>query len=272
MMSEVSRRNLDRIKGTIYEPEDAKVTLERYMRSLGNTNLYSAQKNKVINRLLQKERFSGKNVLDIGCGGGLWTGYFLSHGAIVTSCDVQKHIIEAAEMYLNTKGFDTSRVKLICCDIMDFESKEVFDFIFAKDVLVHIYEDEKFLAKLYKMLPPRGKCYLSAQNAFCLNYLVEAPIQRLRGNKHWKGGDPTHVRFYTPFSLKKKLQKAGFKITNCFGVYHIPYKVLISIVTRIFTGKSRSFEHPVFHFLEKWGEDFPFNITGWYIGVIVEKQ
>src|SRR3989304_10278251 len=141
---------------------------------------------------------------------------------------------------------------------MDLETKEKFDFIFCKDIIEHIDEDERFLRKMYKLLPLGGKIFISTQNAFSLNYAIESFIYRLRGNKEWKGWDPTHVRFYTPYSLKEKLQNAGFKAIRWYSIYHFPYKIIFKIITKLITGREKKCAHPIFHFLDRWAEIFPF--------------
>lgn len=261
-------------KESIYEPTDTETTLERYLDNLGGRkNLYQAQKNKAIFRFLKNEQFFGKKILDAGCGVGLWTAYFLNRGAIVTSCDMREHFIEAARRYIDSTGLGNDRVTFVCCDIIDFLNfypKEQFDFVFAKDLIEHIHDDQMFLQKVYEVTTKQGKLFISTQNAFSLNYLIEGFIRRLKGDKRWKGWDPTHVRFYTPFNLNKKLLKAGFRPMYWYSMYHIPYKVICSVIARII-GKSISCECPILHFLEKYGEHFPLNKTGWNLGVISRK-
>lgn len=257
--------------GSIYEPADAERTLERYLdNSGGRQNLYQAQKNKAILHFLRNEHFFGKKVLDAGSGAGLWTAYFLNQGATVTCCDIREHFIKAAKRYMNIAGLNLSRVTFVCRDIMDLQLEEEFDFVFAKDLIEHIREDQLFLQKVYEVTKEQGKLFLSTQNALSLNYLIEGFIRRLKGDKQWKGWDPTHVRFYTPISLNKRLLEAGFIPIRWYSMYHLPYKVTYPVIARIL-GKPISFEHPSLHILEKYGEYFLFNKTGWNLGVISGK-
>jgi len=53
-------------------------------------------------------------------------------------------------------------------------------------------------------------------------------------------------------------------------MYHLPYKLTQSIISGIM-GKSISLEHEALHILEKYGEHFPLNKTGWNIGTISRK-
>lgn len=39
-------------------------------------------------------------MLEVGCGGGVWTKYFVSRGASVTVVEKELHLIEAARLYL----------------------------------------------------------------------------------------------------------------------------------------------------------------------------
>lgn len=259
-------------KGSIYEITDPETVLERYLDTLGGRkNTYQAQKTRAILHFLQHEQFSGKRILDVGSGAGVWTAFFLEQGAVVTSCDKRRHFIEAAKRYIYRLGLDERRLTFVCSDIMDFQPEEEFDFVFAKDVIEHIEDDHLFLRKVRDVTGEEGILFISTQNALSLNYVLEGTVRRLMGNTRWKGWDPTHLRLYTPVSLRRKLLDAGFRPVRWYSMYHLPYKLLHPIIMRI-GGKNRSIDYRAFHLLEKYGEHFPFNKTGWNLGTISQKM
>jgi 2-polyprenyl-6-hydroxyphenyl methylase/3-demethylubiquinone-9 3-methyltransferase len=95
-----------------------------------------------------------------------------------------------------------------------------------KDVIEHVPDDEELLQATRRLLVPGGRLVVSTQNALSMNFIIEGTYQRLlRRNSSWCGWDPTHLRFYTPMSLDRKLKRAGFKSTNWRSVYLIPYKL-----------------------------------------------
>src|SRR5437016_1270513 len=85
-----------------------------------------------------------------------------------------------------------------------------------------------------------------------------------RGDKNWFGWDPTHLRFYTPRSLRWLFRRAGYVPRHWSGVYIIPY----NIVSWFLLGRRR-IELDALHKFDLWfGHLFPFNRLGW--NVVVE--
>jgi 2-polyprenyl-6-hydroxyphenyl methylase/3-demethylubiquinone-9 3-methyltransferase len=95
-----------------------------------------------------------------------------------------------------------------------------------KDVMEHVPNDRALLEDVAEAVAPGGLLVISTQNSFSLNYLVQGTYHRIiQGDENWYGWDPTHVRFYTPMSLKRKLKEAGFKSVAWRSAYIIPYKL-----------------------------------------------
>jgi 2-polyprenyl-6-hydroxyphenyl methylase/3-demethylubiquinone-9 3-methyltransferase len=95
-----------------------------------------------------------------------------------------------------------------------------------------------------------------------LNYLIQGTYRRhVLGEKHWCGWDETHLRFYTPMSLNKKLEQAGFTSDGWRSMYLIPYKL-----PRV-PGSSKEFLRiDVLSWIDKTlGSVFPYNRLGWNV-------
>ena len=152
-------------------------------------------------------------------------------------------------------------------DATNIKLDERFDLIFAKDVIEHIEEDETFLANMNHHLVHDGLIIINTQNSLSLNYLIQGGYHYLRGNNTWLGWDPTHVRFYTPRSLRKKLRTSGFEVESWFGSYYFPYR----LITERMRGKK--VELDIFHSIELLGLErfFPVCVLGWNIGVVGRK-
>jgi len=247
---------------TFYEEMDPEKALKGYLRA--QDNLYDKYKAISIKKLLDGVNLSGLEVLEVGCGGGLWTKFFAEGGAKVTAVDIQDNLIEAAKYYLTREGLERN-CEFICSDATTVKLNKKVDLIFAKDVIEHIKEDDKFLKNMHAHLRQNGKMVIVTQNSLSLNHLIEWTTNRLiRGNKNWCGWDPTHVRFYKYWSLKNKLEKAGFTPLKYSGAYHIPYRFGIA---KLYERRFR-----LFHCLEVFGDRFPLDRTGWSIGAICIKR
>ena len=100
--------------------------------------------------------------------------------------------------------------------------------------------------------------------------LVEKIYNQLLGNRNWMGWNPDHVRFYNYWLLRNKLLKNNFVPFRWFGSYYFPYRGFAH-----FLGKpGEHLEWRIFRIVEilnLWGV-WPFNISGWNIGVLAQKH
>ncbi len=106
------------------------------------------------------ERFTellpeGGSVLDLGCGSGRDSAYFISCGFDVTAMDASEEMCELASIHI---GQDVLHLTF---EKMDFNN--VFDGIWACESLVHVpgNQIENILFKVVKSLKPDGILYMS---------------------------------------------------------------------------------------------------------------
>lgn len=249
------------MKKSFYQAKTPEEALKLYFQ--GDSELYGQIKNRilraVIDRLYRKKQWKGTSVLEIGAAGGVWTDYFVRKDCKVTCVDISKQILKGNERL-------HPQARFVLADATHVKFNEKFDLVFAKDVIEHIQDDSMFLKNMNNHLNDNGLIILNTQNSFCLNYLIQGGYHLLRGNKKWCGWDPTHLRFYNFWSLKKKLAASGFKPIKWFGSYYFPYRILDDRC-----GKWSNLK--IFHIVELLGlyDMFPFNLIGWNIGVIAKK-
>lgn len=247
---------------SFYDGKTAKETLELYDKA--HDNEYDKARVYLIKKELDKVIINWKNitVLEVGPGAGLWTKYFLSKGAKVTCVDLRKNVL-AANKLVNLKA------KFILGDATNVKLNKKFDLIFAKDIIEHIKKDNLFIKNMTYHLTKNGLLFISTQNSFSLNYLIEGIYQKIKQpKKKWLGWDYTHIRFYTYFSLRKKLKRYNFTILKTFGNYHVPYRFVLGGLLRKEINLKKG------HFLEycSLATIFPFNISGWSINIIAKKR
>jgi ubiquinone/menaquinone biosynthesis C-methylase UbiE len=99
---------------------------------------------------LIEEDFSGKKVLDYGCGVGQVGRIVKARGGDVIGIDISDKLLEVASKYIKVKKADGEN--------LPFEDNE-FDYVMAFMVL-HIMDDlDKDLSEIYRVLKPGGKFY-----------------------------------------------------------------------------------------------------------------
>jgi 2-polyprenyl-3-methyl-5-hydroxy-6-metoxy-1,4-benzoquinol methylase len=112
-----------------------------------------------LKRFVQSIEFS--NVLDAGCGPGLFTLFLASRfpEARFTGYDCSEKDIEQGRREAKEKGL--RNVSFEVQDLTVWAGKEMFDFIYSIDCLEHIPGNRKVIANLVRALTPGGFLYVA---------------------------------------------------------------------------------------------------------------
>jgi len=85
---------------------------------------------------------------------------------------------------------------------------ETFDTLIFCDVVEHVRSPIAALEELHRVLRSGGRMLLTTPNA-------NSPIRMLKGRRWFALSDPGHVHFFTEFTLRHVLEKAGFRVVRC---------------------------------------------------------
>jgi len=104
----------------------------------------------------------GSNILEIGCGEGGVLLPFAEKGCFCVGVDLEKKRIDLANGFLE-KEVAVGKMEFMCKNIYDDDFVErfkgFFDVIILKDVIEHVYEQEKFIPFLRKLLKTDGQIF-----------------------------------------------------------------------------------------------------------------
>jgi len=246
--------------------EDVEMAFSAYMEQQSKT--YSMIKNSFVRELLGD--LSGKRFLDYGCGGGMFVVHAARQGAAeVVGVDALETALATARYFARQEGVERSCKFVHSAVFPGTAMYQRFDRILMKDVMEHVTDDEALLRAAAHAMVPGGKIVLSTQNSMSLNYLLEGTYRRrFVGDKQWCGWDETHLRFYTPLSLKKKLNRAGFGNVRWRSVYIVPHKL------PAIPGTGKEFLRLDFlSWIDRFlGGVFPYNRLGWNLVVSAETS
>jgi SAM-dependent methyltransferase len=107
----------------------------------------------------------GWQVLDVGCGHGLYSLDFARRGARLVGCDLSLPALKTSYQTGQALGLD-GRTAYLAADGSALPLPgDRFDLVFCNCVLEHILDDRQALLEMYRTLRPGGLLYLTVDNA-----------------------------------------------------------------------------------------------------------
>jgi len=108
-----------------------------------------------MHRVVEFQHWTGKKVLEVGCGMGIDLLQFARGGAEVYGVDLTEKGISLAKQRLSSAG---SRASLCVGDAEDLPFRAgYFDLVYAWGVLHHTPEPERAIREIYRVLKPGGR-------------------------------------------------------------------------------------------------------------------
>lgn len=130
------------------------------------------------------------NVLDVGCGPGLYTNRFAEKGINVTGVDFSKRSIEYAVQIASSKNL---KVNYINRNYLDYETQDRFDLItmiMCDFCALSPYQRGIMLSKFKELLNPSGSILLDVYSLESFNQREENATYELNHlNKFWSPED-----------------------------------------------------------------------------------
>lgn len=164
----------------------------------------------------------GKNVLDMGCGGGILTESLAKAGAITTGIDMSDDAIAIAKEHAEKSGLPIHYEKI---RIEDFAEKNpgAFDVITCMEMLEHVPDPTAIIHAAALLLKPNGKIFFSTINRNPKSFLyaivgAEYILNLLpKGTHHYQ-------KFIKPSELTRWAEKNHFVLRELSGITYHPLK------------------------------------------------
>ncbi|MGG0656613.1 class I SAM-dependent methyltransferase [Rummeliibacillus pycnus] len=161
---------------------------------------------------------NGKSVLDIGCGGGIYTKALADMGALtVTALDFSEQMLSTAKG--NCKGYPNIRYQLGNALDTKLEDNQ-FDMILERAVIHHISDLDTCFREAYRILKPGG-IYL-IQDRTPEDCLLKGDLENIRGyffEKYPSLIEKEVSRRHSEEKVLQSLQKIGFQDTNQYQLW-----------------------------------------------------
>lgn len=171
---------------------------------------------------------TGKQVLDVGCGGGILSESLAQAGAMVTGIDLSEAALDVATLHAMEAGI--GNVTYECCSAEDYAAKHAgtFDIVTCMEMLEHVPEPENIVQACQRLLKPGGAAFFSTLNRNNKSWLMaivgaEYILNLLpRGTHEWN-------RFIKPSELSAWCRDAGLATQDITGMNYQPFSKTYSL-------------------------------------------
>jgi ubiquinone/menaquinone biosynthesis C-methylase UbiE len=181
-------------------------------------------------------RWSGKRVLEIGCGIGTDTVSFAQAGAMVTAVDLSERSLEIARQRVDVYGL-SERVRFVHANAEELTyalPATTFDLVYSFGVIHHTPRPDRVLQQVRRLVRPGSRLKLMVYHRHATKVL-RVLLSGAKG-RFWKldeaiarhseaeAGCPVTYS-YTKRSATRLLESQGFRVTDAFVDHVFPYRV-----------------------------------------------
>ena len=160
--------------------------------------------------VLDEHARAGDAWLDVGCGDGTRSGLWLhNRGCRYVGADISATAVEQARAH----GLEA----LVVQDAAELPFEDdAFAGVLAVEVLEHVFEPQRAVREVYRILKPGGVLFVSLPNVAYWRRRMELLLlgrfdpmgDDLSMQEPWR--DP-HIRFFTPSTMMRMLTAAGYE-------------------------------------------------------------
>ena len=162
-----------------------------------------------------------KQILDVGCGGGILAESMAARGAIVTGIDLAEKPLKVAELHLVESGRQVDYRK-ISAEALAAERPASFDAVTCMELLEHVPDPASTIAACAALVKPGGHVFFSTINRNPKAYLfaiigAEYVLRMLPRGTH------DYARFIKPSELSAMCRRAQLTVGGLTGMTYNPF-------------------------------------------------
>jgi len=162
----------------------------------------------------------GKEVLDVGCGGGILSESMAVLGARVTGIDMGERPLQVAELHTLESGVRVT-YRRVPVEELAAESPARFDVVTCMEMLEHVPEPASVVSACARLVKPDGCVFFSTLNRNLKSYLLA-----IIGAEYILGmlprGTHDYGRFIKPSELDAWVRAAGMHTQDITGMTYNP--------------------------------------------------
>ncbi len=162
----------------------------------------------------------GKQVIDVGCGGGILAEAMARKGAQVTGIDLAEKSLKVAQLHGLESGISV-RYEQIATEDMAQREPGQFDVVTCMEMLEHVPEPESVVQACSALAKPGGWVVFSTLNRNPKSFLfaivgAEYVLRLLPRGTH------EYSKFIKPSELSRAARNAGLELVELIGMTYNP--------------------------------------------------
>jgi 2-polyprenyl-6-hydroxyphenyl methylase/3-demethylubiquinone-9 3-methyltransferase len=162
----------------------------------------------------------GKEVIDIGCGGGILAESMAIKGATVTGLDMVQASLDVANLHKLESGVDVSYVLSTAEDWAQSHPQQ-YDVVTCLEMLEHVPDPEAIIRACAELVKPGGKVIFSTLNRNPKSYLMAIVAAEYILGMVPKGTHE-HKKFITPAELVRMVETSALSPEFMTGMHLNP--------------------------------------------------
>lgn len=164
---------------------------------------------------------AGKNVLDVGCGGGILAESMATRGALVTGIDLSDKALAVARLHLLETGQKVDYRK-VSAEELAGDQPGAFDIVTCLEMLEHVPDPASTVRACAQLVRPGGLVFFSTLNRNPKSYFfavvgAEYVLNLLPRGTH------DYAKFIRPAELARYCREAGLAVGEIIGMTYNPF-------------------------------------------------
>ena len=172
-------------------------------------------------KFIQKHtQLNNKDIIDIGCGGGILTESLIADNNKVSGIDASDEAITVAKEHAKQNNLSIKYIKSTIENFVASGNKS-FDVISCMEMLEHVPAPESIISSIAKMTIEDGYFFVSTLNRNLKSYLLSI-VAAEHILKMVTKGTHQYTKFIKPYELIKVAEKHDFKALDITGIHYNP--------------------------------------------------